>query len=216
MSATAGTVDGKVGLEVAGAVLRLMHYLDDFPVFSDSEAAVATKLAAFKEVLANAGFLISDKSSSRPERELVFLGKHVDFGRGVILNTKHTLEDALSRYMLMASKPVTRKSVQRVVGKLIWACRPSHWSNLFLAGPIAHVQWGAKWMPRPPTNLLRSLSGALWFAGRGWWAPTSPPPPPPPKGLCRHVYSDAARDGNSGRLGMCSSAGAHHSLCVPL
>ena len=141
---------GKVGLEVAGAVLRLMHYLDDFLVFGDSEAAVATKLAAFKEVLANAGFLISDKSSSRPERELVFLGKRVDFGRGVILNTRHTLEGALSRYVLMASRPVTRKSVQRVVGKLIWVCRPSHWSNLFLAGPIAHVQWGAKWMPRPP------------------------------------------------------------------
>ena len=208
---------GKVGLEVAGAVLRLMHYVDDFLVFGDSEAAVATKLAAFKEVLANAGFLISDKSSGRPERELAFLGKHVDFGRGVILNTRHTLEDALSRYVLMASRPVTRKSVQRVVGKLIWACRPSHWSNLFLAGPIAHVQWGAKWMPRPPTNLLRSLSGALWFAGRGWWPPTSPPPPPPPpKGLCPQVYSDAARDGNSGRLGMCSSAGAHHSLRVPL
>ena len=180
---------GKVGLEVAGAVLRLMHYLDDFLVFGDSEAAVATKLAAFKEVLANAGFLISDKSSSRRERELVFLGKHVDFGRGVILNTRHTLEDALSRYVLMASRPVTRKSVQRVVGKLIWACRPSHWSNLFLAGPIAHVQWGAKWMPRPPTNLLRSLSGALWFAGRGWWPPASPPPPAPngavPAGVLR-------------------------------
>ena len=100
-------------------MLRLMHYLDDFLVFGDSEAAVATKLAAFKEVLANASFLISGKSSSRPERELVFLGKHVDFGRGVILNTRHTLEDALSRYVLMASRPVTRKSVQRVVGKLI-------------------------------------------------------------------------------------------------
>ena len=98
-------------------MLRLMHYLDDFLVFGDSEAAVATKVAEFKEVLASAGFLISDKSSSRPERELV-------------------------------------------------------------ARPIAHVQWGAKWMTRPPTNLLRSLSGALWFAGRGWWPPTLPPPAP--------------------------------------
>ena len=100
---------GKVGLEVAGAVLRLMHYLDGFLVFGDSEAAVATKLAAFREVPANTGFLISDKSSSRPERELsiVFSGKHVDFGRGVILNTKHTLEDALSRYAAKTSRPVT-------------------------------------------------------------------------------------------------------------
>ena len=32
-------------------MLRLMHYLDDFLVFGDSEAAVATRLAAFKEVL---------------------------------------------------------------------------------------------------------------------------------------------------------------------
>ena len=30
---------GKVGLEAAGAVLRLMHYLDDFLVFGNSEAA---------------------------------------------------------------------------------------------------------------------------------------------------------------------------------
>ena len=159
-------------------MLHLMHYLDGFVVFGDAEGAVATKPAKFKEVLANSGFLISGESSNRPKTELVFLGKHVDFRRGVILNTKHTLEDALTRYVLMASRPVMRKSVQRVVGKLIWACKPSHWSNLFLAGPIAHVQWSPKWMPRPPTNLLRSLSGALWFAERGWWLPMSPPPAP--------------------------------------
>ena len=204
---------GKVGLEVAGAVLRLMHYLGDFLVFGDSEAAVATKLAEFKEVLANAGFLISDKSSSRPERELVFLGKHVDFGRGVIRNTRHTLEDALSRYVLMASRPVTRKSVQRVVGKLIWACRPSHWSNLFLAGPIAHVQWGAKWMPRPPTNLLRSLSGALWFAGRGWWPPTSPPPPRPQRGCARRC-TPTRRETEIVAGWVCAHRREHTTPCV--
>ena len=36
---------------MAGAVLRLMHYLDDFLVFGNSEAAVATKLAEFKLLL---------------------------------------------------------------------------------------------------------------------------------------------------------------------
>ena len=125
----------KVGLEVAGAVLRLMHYLDDFLVFGDSEKAVAAKLAEFKKVLATACFFISDKSSVKVERKLVFLGKYVHFGNGTILNTRRTPEDALSQYVLMASRTSTLKSVQRVVGKLILACRPLHWSNLFLAGP---------------------------------------------------------------------------------
>ena len=156
---------------------------------------MADKLAEFKVVLADAGFLVSGKSSETAERELVFLGKHVHFGDGTILNTQRAPEDALSRYVLMASRPVTRRSVQRVVGKLIWACRPSHWSNLFLARPIAHVQWGAKWLPHAPTNLLRSLSGVLWFAGREWRPPRTPDPPV--KGLCPQVLSDAARMGRA-------------------
>ena len=175
---------------------------------------MAAKLAEFKEVLATAGFLISNKLSVKAERELVFLGKRVHFGNGTILNTRRALEDALSRYVLMASRPVTRKSVQRVVGKLISTCRPSHWSHLFMRGPMARVQWDTKWLPHAPTNLLWSLSGALWFADRGWSPPSTPNPPV--KGLCPQVFSDAARDGNSGRLGMCSSAGAHHSMRVPL
>ena len=158
---------GKVGLEVAGAVLRLMHYLDVFLVFGDSEAAVATELAAFKEVLANASFLISGKSSSRPERELVFLGKHVDFGQGVILNTRHTLEDALSRYVLMASRPVTQKSVQRVVGKLIWACRPSHWSNQFLAGAHCARAVGRKMDAAPAHETSAVAVGCVVVCGKG-------------------------------------------------
>ena len=204
----------RVGLTVAGAVLRLMHYLDDFLVFGDSKQAVADKLAEFKAVPADAGFMVSGKSSETAGRELVFLGKHVHFGDGTILNTRRALEDTLSRYVLMASRPVTRKSVQQVLGKLIWACRPSHCPNLFLAGSIAHVQWGAKWLPHAPTNLLRSLSGALWFAGRGWGPPKTLDPRV--KGLCPQVFSDAVRDGESGRLCMCLSAGAHHSLRVPL
>ena len=88
-------------------------------MFGDSERAVAEKLAEFKEVLTAAGFVVSGKSSERAERELVFLGKRVHFGDGTILNTRRALEDALSWYVLMASKPLTRKSVQRLVGKLI-------------------------------------------------------------------------------------------------
>ena len=34
--------------------------------------------------------------------------------------------------------------------------------------------------------------------------------------LCPQVFSDAARDGDTGRLGMCTSAGVSHSLQVPL
>ena len=65
---------GKVGLGKAGAVLRPMHYLDDLLVFGECEEAVTEKLAAFKKVLADAGFIISDKLSVKAERELVFLG----------------------------------------------------------------------------------------------------------------------------------------------
>ena len=121
----------------------------------------------FKKVLADASFIISEKLAL-VEGEVVFLGKSVDFGWGTILNMRRALEDASSRCVLTASRSVRQKSVQRVVGKRIWACRPSHWSNFFLAGPIAHVQWGAKWLPHAPTSRLRSLSGELWFAGRGW------------------------------------------------
>ena len=78
----------KVGLRVAGAALRLMHYLDDFLIFGDSEEAVSEKPAEFKQVPADAGFIICEKSSVMAEREQVFLGKHVDFGRGTMLNTK--------------------------------------------------------------------------------------------------------------------------------
>ena len=49
------------------------------------------------------------------------------------------LEDALTRYVLLAFEPVTNKRVQRVVGKLVCCCRPAQWSHLFLAGPIAHT-----------------------------------------------------------------------------
>ena len=127
-------VVGKVGMEVAGAVLHLMHYLDEFLLFCDSEKVVAPKLVEFREVLATVGLLISNKSSVK----LAFLGKRVNFGNGTIVNTRCMLEDALNRYVLMASRSVTRKSVQRVVGKLIWAFRPLHQSSLFLVGPTCN------------------------------------------------------------------------------
>ena len=114
----------------------------------------------------------------------------------------------------MALRSVTRKFVQRVVGKLIWACCLAHWSNLFVAGRMARVQWGANWLPHAFTSLLRSLSGALWFTGKGRRPPDTTATLP--KGLCPHVCSDAAHNGSSGRLGMCSSAGAHHCLRVLL
>ena len=139
-------------------------------------------------VLADAGFLVSGKSSETAERELVFLGKHVHFGDGTILNTQRAPEDALSRYVLMASRPVTRESVSEWWENSSGRAGRHTGPTCFWHAP--HVQWGAKWLPHAPTNLLRSLSGVLWFAGREWRPPRTLDPPV--KGLCPQVFSDAA------------------------
>ena len=64
-----------VRMEVAGEVVRLMHYLNDFLLYGRDERAVALKLDEFKNTLGNAGFIISTKSSKRPLQKLTFLVK---------------------------------------------------------------------------------------------------------------------------------------------
>ena len=147
-----------------------MHYLDNFLVLGNSEEAVAVKLAEFKKVLATTGFFITDKSSVKAKRELVFLGKRVHFGNGTVLNTRRALEDALSRYVFMASRPSTQKVCSRLWASLSGLAGHRTGQTFFCQAPSPTYNGARSGFHMPPPTCyglfrvragLRARAGAL-------------------------------------------------------
>ena len=114
-----------------------------------------------KHKLQRVGFIVSPKSVMEPSRSLYFVGKVFDLSSGTPENRLGMLRGLVRLWLLLVPGLVNRKCMERLLGWLEWALRPSAGLSLFLARPYYWKHAGGSWVPRA---LLRPLLIAICFA----------------------------------------------------
>ena len=153
---------------LSGDRVLILHYLDDFMVVGPGFARVEEVTRALVDILIKENFIVSGKSTLAPTKHLRWLGKMFDFDLGTIENLDQGVAGGLVKWLKLATQKCTRKRVRSAVGKLRWLGRPHTNFSPFLAGTIAHILWGPKYLNRTPMAILRGLACTLAFALVGW------------------------------------------------
>ena len=111
--------------------------------------------------LQRVGFVISQKSVTEPSRNLDFVGKVFDLKRGTLENRPGMLRGLVRLWLLLVLGLLNRKAMERLLGRLEWALKPSMGFSPFLAGAYCWKHAGGSRVPRA---LLRPLLTAICFA----------------------------------------------------
>ena len=138
-----------------------------FFVYPDDILIVGTRRFVCKAVrrarhrLQRVGFVISPKPVTEPSRNLDFVGKVFDLSSGTLENRPGMLMGLVRLWLLLVLGLLNRKGMERMLGRLEWALRPSARLSPFLAGAYCwkHARCG-----RVPRALLRPLLTAICFA----------------------------------------------------
>ena len=111
--------------------------------------------------LQRVGFVISQKSVTEQADDLHFVGKVFDLKRGTLENRPGMLRGLVRLWLLLVLGLLNRKGMERLLGRLEWALRPSVGLSPFLAGAYCWKHAGGSRVPRA---LLRPLLTAICFA----------------------------------------------------
>ena len=146
----------------------VVQYLDDILVVRKQKQEVHKVTDDVTNALRKAGFLIGAKSILTPVAEVTWMGKTVNAQAGRIQPRPVAVADCVTRWIHMAVAPVTRVSLRRLPGRLVWLGRPGNTAAAFWSGARAWLHFGPRWAPRAPPNLVRGVLEALCCALRGW------------------------------------------------
>ena len=111
--------------------------------------------------LQRVGFVISPKSVTEPSLNLDFVGKVFDLSSGTLENRPGILRGLVRLWLLLVLGLLNRKGMERLLGRLEWALRPSAGLSPILAGAYCWKHAGGSRVPRA---LLRPLLTAISFA----------------------------------------------------
>ena len=108
-------------------------YLDDILIVG-TRRFVRKAVRRARHRLKRVGFIISPKSVMEPSRQLDFVGKVFDLGSGTLENRPRMLRGLVHLWLLLVLGLLNRKGMERLLGRLEWALRPSAGLSPFLAG----------------------------------------------------------------------------------
>ena len=126
-----------------------------FFVYKDDILIVGTRRFVRKAVhrarhrLQRVGFVISPKSVTEPSHNLNFVGKVFDLIGGTLENSPRMRRGLVRLWLLLVSGWLNRKGMERLLGRLEWALRPSAGLSPFLAGAYCWKHGGVV-KPRVP------------------------------------------------------------------
>ena len=145
-----------------------MQYLDDILVVGKHKQEVQLLTDEVTAALRGAGFLIGAKSILTPVAEVTWMGKTVNAQAGRIHPRPVVVAGGVVRWIHMAVARLTRVSLRRLLGRLVWLGRPGNIAALFWSGVRAWLHFGPRWAPRAPPNLVRGVLECLCCALCGW------------------------------------------------
>ena len=135
-------------------------YLDDILIVG-TRRFVRKAVRPARRRLQRVGFVINGKSVTEPARDLDFVGHAFDLKRGTLENRSGMLRGLVRLWLLLVLGLLNRLGMERLLGRLEWALRPSAGLSPFVAGAYCWKHTGGSRVPRA---LLRPLLTAIWFA----------------------------------------------------
>ena len=108
-------------------------YLDDILIVG-TQHFVCKAVRRARHRLQRVGFVISPKSVTKPSCNLDFVGKVFDLRSGIVENRPGMLRGLVRLWLLLVLGLQNRKGLERLLGRLEWALRPSAGLGPFLAG----------------------------------------------------------------------------------
>ena len=99
-------------------------YLDDILIVGTTRFDHKAVRRA-RQRLQRVGFVISPKSVTEPTRDLDFIGKVFDLKRGTLENRPGMRRGLVRLWLLLVLGLLNRKGMERLLGRLEWALRPS-------------------------------------------------------------------------------------------
>ena len=165
----------------------IIQYLDDI-LFVGPRDDVQSMAQPAAHVLQQQGYLISPKSDFTPSKNVTWMGKALNLSGPRIAPSVAFVADVVSRWLTVALRPYRFKSLQRLLGKIVWLGRPGASVGAFLAGPRQWLRHGPMSSHRTPFSVVRSLLEAIAASFRGWEPALSSTTPP------IRIFADAAPD----------------------
>ena len=135
-------------------------YVDDILIVG-MRRFVPKAVCQARHRLKRVGFIISPKSVTEPSRQLDFVGNIFDLSSDTLENRPGMLRGLVRVWLLLVLGLLNRKGMERLLGRLEWAFRPSEGLSPFLAGAYCWKHAGGSRVPRA---LLRPLLTAICFA----------------------------------------------------
>ena len=136
----------------------VVQYLDDILVVGKKKQQVHRVTHNVTDALREASFLVGAKSILTPMAEVTWMGKTVNAQAGRIQPRRVAVADCVTRWIRLAVAPVTRVSLRRLLGRLVWLDAP------VTRRPHSGVGHGPGYTlghaGRPGHH--RTLSGAFW------------------------------------------------------
>ena len=156
----AGKRRGRGGRSVPG-----WTYLDDIMASHSNRSELRGAMRGLVHKFTKAGFLISPKSVLAPQRQLDFVGKHLEPQKCEISNKRGTAVAALRTWLgLLAKLNSTIKTISSALGKLAWALRPAGGAGTFMAGMYRALHGAVGTKVRVPTLALRGMGVGVMLA----------------------------------------------------
>ena len=142
--------------------LHVIVYLDDFLVIGATQAECARAYEVLLQLLTDLGFTISQHKLVPPTRQLTFLGVELDTVACTMTLPQEKLRECQALVSsFMHKRRATKNQLQRLAGKLNWACR---------------VVYGGRTFLRRVLTTMNSLSpgtkhrlGPSFYCDISWW-----------------------------------------------
>ena len=135
-------------------------YVDDILIVG-TRHFVRKAVRRAKHRLQRVGFVISPKSVTEPSRDVDLVGKVFDLRSGTLENRPGMLRGLVRLWLLSLLGLLNRKGMERLLGRLEWALRPSAGLSPLLA--VAYY-WKHARGSRIPRALMRPLLTTICFA----------------------------------------------------
>ncbi|KAL9955063.1 hypothetical protein ACROYT_G042667 [Oculina patagonica] len=111
----------------------IIVYLDDFLIIGDTREQCQLAYDTLFQLLLDLGFSISDHKLVTPTQRLTFLGVQLDTTACTMTLPDDKLAELLEQVIEFQNKQrATKKQLQRLAGKLNWACRVVYGGRTFL------------------------------------------------------------------------------------
>lgn len=148
----------------------IIQYVDDILLVSMSRDVLERTTISTVATLEDAGWIMSPKSVVEPSCSVVWMGKDIEGSLLTIANRPSYVASLLGFWLRLATRGYSKKTLRRLVGKIIWATRPGRAAYPFLAGCFAWLRWGPEVAAYTPPKVLRGLMEAMAVALHPWRA----------------------------------------------